>query len=68
MAEESQLPGEHTPVVSELYNWQQCHSGFLLLNSRYLKSSALFATQTALALGYYQVLSLQCMTCFTQLC
>lgn len=41
MAEGSQLPGEYTPVVSELFNWQQCHSGFLLLTFRYFRSSGL---------------------------
>lgn len=66
-AGESQLSGEHTPVVLAMYNWQQCHGVFLLLNAQYFKSSALFATQMALAGGNYQVLSLQCMTCFTEL-
>ena len=67
-AGESQLSGEDTPVVPQMYNWQQCHGGFSpILNAQYIKSSALVTTQMALAGGYYQVLSLQCMTCFTEL-
>lgn len=50
-----------------MYNWQQCHGGFLLLNGQYFKSSARVATQMALAGGYHQVLSLQCITRFTEL-
>lgn len=52
---------------AEMHNWQQCHGGSLLVSARYFKSSALVATQTALAGGYYQVRSLRCMTCFTEL-
>ena len=61
----SQLSGEHAPVASEVLH--QCHGGFLPLNSKYFKSSALVALQMSLAGGYYEVLPLQCMTCFTAL-
>lgn len=54
---ESQLSGEHAPVVSQmLYNQQQCHGGFLLLNVQYFKSSPLAATQMDVDGGCYQVL------------
>lgn len=68
MAEESHLQGEHTPGVRQLYNWQQCHTSSPHSVVDILKSTGLFATQMPLAHGYYQVLSLQCMTSFAQLC
>lgn len=68
MAEESHFQGEHIPGVREPYNRQQCHTCSPHSVVDILKSSGLFAKQMPLAQGYYQVLSLQCMTSFAQLC
>lgn len=64
---ERALGGVYPCSLQRLHNWQQCHGGSLIFNARYVKSSALVATQTALAGGYHQVRSLRCMTCFTEL-